>query len=80
MEKYYSLSTIARILSSTVHGRFVTEDKVWGWVKQGKIQVVRMSDKTRGFGKYPYQVKETHLIEALVEMGYDAGLILHAVE
>ena len=67
-------------MSSSAYGRLVTEDKVWGWVKQGKIQVVRMSDNTRGFGKYPYQVNETHLIEALMEMGYDAGLILHVVE
>ncbi|MMZ67799.1 hypothetical protein D1872_304220 [compost metagenome] len=67
----YTLATIARKLSASNHGRFVTEDSVYQWVKTGQLQVQRIPYNERGFGKYPYAVEEAHLIDVLREKGFD---------
>lgn len=74
MEKYYTVSTIAQRLSINSR-RIVSDDAVYGWIKQGKLQVERISGNIRGVGKYPYYVERTHLKAFLQELGYDVDRI-----
>lgn len=68
---YYTLANIARMLSASPYGRFVTEDKVRRWVKEGLLEVERVPEYVQGWGKYPYWVEENHLKAFLQEKGYD---------
>jgi|GEM_PF-2039577 len=72
MERYYTVSQIAHKLSVHSRSRMVSEDVVYGWVRQGKLHVERIPGNIRGVGKYPYQVQESHLKAVLAEMGYEA--------
>lgn len=72
MERYYTVSTIAQRLSVHSRSRMVTEDTVYRWIRQGKLQVERITGNSRGYGKYPYQAEGEHLKSVLNEMGYDA--------
>lgn len=80
MEKLYTLATIAHKLSASNRGRFVSEDTVMSWVRSGTLQAERVPSNKRGYGRYPYLVKETHLIEVLQEKGYDTTLIVSNAE
>ena len=71
----YTLASIARRLSASQNGRFVTEDKIWEWVKQGTLQVERVPEHVQGWGKYPYCVEETHLKEVLRVKGFDSDIL-----
>ncbi|MDT3429196.1 hypothetical protein J2Z22_004797 [Paenibacillus forsythiae] len=71
MERYYTVSQIAQKLSAYSRSRMVSEDIVYGWVRQGKLQVERIPGNFRGVGKYPYWMDESHLKDVLTEMGYD---------
>lgn len=71
MERYYTVSQIAHRLSVHSRSRMVSEDVVYGWVRQGKLQVERISGNIRGVGKYPYWIEETQLKVVLADMGYD---------
>ncbi|MGE7273582.1 hypothetical protein ACQKK5_19225 [Brevibacillus panacihumi] len=72
MGKYYTVSTIAQRLSVHGRGRMVTEDTVYKWIRQGRLQVERISGNSRGYGKYPYQVESEHLKSVLSDLGFDA--------
>jgi len=71
MERNYTVSQIAHRLSVHSRSRLLSEDAVYGWVRQGKLQVERIPGNIRGVGKYPYWVQESHLKDVLTEMGYD---------
>lgn len=80
MERYYTVSQIAHKLSVHNRSRMVSEDTVYGWARQGKLQVERISGNVRGGGKYPYQVQESHLKAVLAKMGYEADRLLPDTE
>lgn len=75
MDKYYTLSEIARKLSKMKSGRFLTEDSVWGWVRTGELQVERVPLHVQSWGKYPYWADEAHLRGVLESKGYDVESI-----
>lgn len=72
MERYYTVSTIAQRLSVHSRSRMVTEDTVYRWIRQGRLQVERITGNNRGYGKYPYWAEAEHLKSVLNEMGFDA--------
>lgn len=74
MDKYYTVSTIAQRLSINSH-RMVSEDVVYGWIRQGKLQGERISGNIRGVGKYPYYVERENLKAFLRELNYDVDRI-----
>ncbi|WP_195575459.1 hypothetical protein [Paenibacillus sp. 1001270B_150601_E10] len=69
----YTLATIARKLSASNRGQFVSEDSVYQWVKSGQLRVQRIPYNERGYGKYPYEVEEDHLIDVLHNKGFDVA-------
>jgi len=74
MEKYYTVATIAQLLS--LHSRrTVSDDAVYAWIRQGKLEVERISGNIRGYGKYPYYVERTRLKAFLREMNFDVDRI-----
>lgn len=80
MAKMYTLSSIARKLSVSNRGGFVSEDAVWSWVKNGTIKAERVTDKVQNWGKHPYWVEESHLKEVLCEKGFDVDSLFPEVE
>ncbi|MGC5326252.1 hypothetical protein [Brevibacillus sp. SYSU BS000544] len=70
MEKYYTVATIAQRLSINSR-RMVSDEAVYGWIRQGKLQVERISGNIRGVGKYPYYVERANLKVFLQDMNYD---------
>lgn len=76
MERLYTLATIAHKLSASNRGRFVSEDTVMSWVRNGTLQVERVPNNKRGYGRYPYLVEEAHLVKVLEDKGYDITLIV----
>lgn len=71
MERYYTVSTIAQRLSIGSR-RIVTEDTVYKWIRQGRLQVKPITGNNRGYGKYPYWIEHSLLKPALMELGFDA--------
>lgn len=76
MEKLYTIATIAHKLSASNRGRFVSEETVMTWVRSGTLQACRVPNNKQGYGRYPYLVEESHLVEVLRDKGYDTSLIL----
>jgi hypothetical protein len=76
MERQYTLASIAQKLSASNRGRFVSEDTVMSWVRNGTLTIERIPYNKRGYGRFPYLVEETHLMEVLRDKGYDASLIV----
>lgn len=72
MVRYYTVTAIAQRLSVQNSSRMVTEDTVYRWIRQGRLQVERIKGNNRGYGKYPYWAEAEHLKSVLNEMGYDA--------
>lgn len=75
--KYWSLSSIAYKLTSYHRSRVVTEDTVYRWIREGKLQAERLTGNIRGFGKYPFQVEEEQLKADLLRLGYDAEVLFN---
>lgn len=71
MERYYTVSQIAHKLSVHGRSRMVSEDAVYGWVRQGKLHVERIPGNIRGVGKYPFWIDKEHLKAFLQELNYD---------
>lgn len=71
----YTLASVARKLSASNRGQFVTEDTLWSWVKQGLLQVERVPDHVQNWSKYPYWAAESHWKAVLEAKGYDADSI-----
>lgn len=71
MERYYTISQITQKLSVHSRNRMVSEDAVYGWVRQGKLNVERIPGNIRGVGKYPYWIEEVCLKAFLRELNYD---------
>jgi hypothetical protein len=71
----YTLASVARKLSSSNRGHFVTEDTLWSWVKQGVLQAERVPKDVSNWGKYPYWAEESHWRAVLEAKGYDADSI-----
>lgn len=69
------MSTIAQKLSVHNRNRMVTEDTVYRWIRQGRLQVERITGNNRGYGKYPYWAEAEHLKSVLNEMGFDADML-----
>lgn len=75
MDNKYTLSAIARKLSKLKSGRFVTEDTVWSWVRNGELQVERVPSHVQAWGKYHYWTYKAHLKVVLRNKGYDSDYI-----
>lgn len=76
----YTLATIARKLSASNRGRFVTEDTVWSWVKDGSLYAEHVPVRVQNWGKYPFWVEEAHLKEALADKGFDVDALFSKEE
>lgn len=75
MDNKYTLSVIARKLSKLQSGRFVTEETVWNWVRNGELEVERVPSHVQEWGKYPYLTDEAHLKVVLQGKGYNTDSI-----
>ncbi|MNW41173.1 hypothetical protein D3C74_183020 [compost metagenome] len=80
MERLYTLATIAHKLSASNRGRLVSEETVMSWVRSGTLQAERVPYNKRGYGRYPYLVEEAHLVQVLLDKGYDTTLIIPNAE
>ena len=75
MKRYYTVSQIAHKLSVHSRSRMVSEDAVYGWIRQGKLHVERIPGNIRGVGKYPFRIEEADLKVFLREMNYDVDML-----
>ncbi|OMD17952.1 hypothetical protein [Paenibacillus odorifer] len=72
MERYYTIPEIAHRLTINSHNNLFSQETVYKWISQKKLEVERIPENIRGFGKYPYWIKGATLMTALNRMGYDA--------
>ncbi len=80
LKKYWSLSSIAYLLTSNSRSRIFTEDSVYRMVREDKLHAERIAGNVRGHGKYALQVEEEQLKADLAAMGYDADALIPKLE
>lgn len=80
MKRYYTIPEIAHRLTALSQSRLFTQEAVYKWVQQGRLQAEPIPSNIRGIGKYPYWIEENHLKIVLNEMGYDAEMLYALID
>ncbi len=75
MKTYWTLSSIAHMLTANSRSRIVTEDSLMRYVREGKLKAERFTGNVRGHGKYPFQVEEEQLKADLDKLGFDTDAL-----